>query len=160
MSEQVEREESLPEAAEQAGIQETVEQSTEQLEAKAADLDAGEPVAEDVVEIGERGAGVVEAEVVHVQSGAIGQATAETIEIQEGAIGIAQGGAITVHEGAIGIAFAERAEVHEGAVLFMLAEEVSGETKVLFDLRAAVLFGLIVGVVSGLFKLLAGRKGD
>ena len=95
-----------------------------------------------------------------VESGAIGKATAKSIEIQEGAIGMAQGETITVREGAIGIAFAERAEVHDGAVLLMLAEEVSGETKVLFDLRAAVVFGLIVGVVSGLFKLFARRKGN
>lgn len=164
MSDQVERQESpeeaLGEAVEQVDIQESLEETTESIEAKAPALNAEEPAAPDVVHVDERGAQVVEAQVVHVDSGAIGKATAETIEVKEGAIGIAQGGTITVHEGAIGIAFAERAEVHEGAVLFMLAEEVGGETRVLFDLRAAVLFGLIVGLVSGLFKLFAGRKGD
>ena len=147
MSEPVDREESLEEA-------------TEQIEAKAAAPDVEEPVVADVVRIDEKGTQAVEAQVVQVESGAIGKATAESIEVKEGAIGIAQGGTITVHEGVIGVAFAERAEVHEGAILLMLAEEVGGEAKVLFDLRAAVVFGLIVGLVSSLFKLLAGRKGD
>jgi hypothetical protein len=147
MSESIEREESLEEAVEQQG-------------SKALSPDGEETVVADVVHIDQGGAQSVQAETVHVQSGGIGKAEAETIDVQQGGIGIAQGETITVHEGGIGIALAERAEVHNGGVLLLLAEEVSGETKVLFDLRAAVLFGLIVGAVGGLFKMLARRKGD
>ena len=139
---------------------ESLEEATEQMEGKVVAPDAEEAVVADVVQVDESRAEAVEAEVVHVESGAIGRATAETNEVKEGAIGIAQGGTVTVHEGAIGVAFAERAEVHEGAILLLLAEEIGGETRVLFDLRAAVVFGVIIGVISGLFKLFAGRKGD
>jgi hypothetical protein len=156
MSETIEREDGLEEEAlgreSPSGARET-----RPLQAEA--IEAATPVTADVAHIEESGAQVVEAETIHVQSGGIGKATAGTIDVQEGGIGIAQGETITVHEGGIGIALAERAEVHAGGVLFLLAEEISGETKVLFDLKAAVLFGLIVGVVSGLFKLFAGRKG-
>ena len=65
-----------------------------------------------------------------------------------------------MHEGGIGVVVAERAEVHDGAVMFMAAREVGGETTVLFDLKAAVVFGVLVGVVSGLISALAGRKED
>jgi hypothetical protein len=160
MSEMDEREKSAKETTEQLEGQERPDEAVERIEGKVETPDLDEEADEDIVQIGQEGAEIVEAKTVLVESGAIGKAAAESIEIKEGAIGLAQGGTITVHEGAIGAAFVERAEVHNGAVLLMLAEEIGGETKVLFDLRAAVVFGLIVGVVSGLFKLFAGRKGN
>jgi hypothetical protein len=53
---------------------------------------------------------------------------------------------------------AQRVEVNGGSVAFLAAGEVSGDAKILIDVRAAAVFGLVVGVVVGLFKLLAGRR--
>jgi hypothetical protein len=100
----------------------------------------------------------IQAETVQVQEGAILHVEAESVELQEGAIGMVRAGSVTLTEGAIGVAVAERIEVGEGAVLFAAAQEFGGETQVLFDLKAALIFGAVVGVVSGLVKALAGRK--
>jgi hypothetical protein len=58
----------------------------------------------------------------------------------------------------VGAVLAQRVEVSGGSVAFLAAGEVSGDAKILFDMRAAAVFGLAVGLVLGLFKVLMGRQ--
>jgi hypothetical protein len=53
---------------------------------------------------------------------------------------------------------AEKAELEDCSVVFLSADQVSGEVDVLFDVKAAVIFGVVVGAVLGLIRLLTGRK--
>jgi hypothetical protein len=111
----------------------------------------------DVVHMHQSAAQNVQAESVHVDSGAILKAEAETIELRESALALARGGALTAHESAIGVSISERAEMNGSGVLFLVANEISGETRVLIDFRAALVGGAIAGLVCGLIKALAGR---
>ncbi len=52
---------------------------------------------------------------------------------------------------------ADRAVLEDGFVLALIAREVSGDARVLFDIRAAVVLGVVVGLAAGLFNLLVGR---
>jgi len=122
------------------------------------DSKALESVTAETVNIESGGAQKVEATTVHVTQGGIAVAQAETITVQEGGIAIARGTNVTVNGGGAFLVAAEHAEVHESSVVFLAAQEVSGDAKILFDVKAAVLFGVIVGLVVGLLKQFAGRK--
>jgi hypothetical protein len=114
----------------------------------------------------------VTAETVTVNGGNIGQANAVTINLTDGGIAQAQGSKINVTDGGIalaradsvsvtgggvGAAVARRVEVNNGSIAFVAAGEVGGDAKVVFDLRAAIIFALVLGAVLGLLKLLMSR---
>ena len=71
---------------------------------------------------------------------------------------MAQGQSVTLNQGGIGAVIAERAQVQDAFVGLMAAREVKGEARILFDVRAAVVFGLVVGVVTGLLNVFLGRR--
>ena len=47
--------------------------------------------------------------------------------------------------------------MNNGSIAFVAAGEVGGDAKVVFDLRAAVVFALVLGAVIGIIKLLMSR---
>ena len=155
MSENIERDEAIGKTRDLSEIQMPSEAVDE---GSPEEGEGTETLVADTVHIDQGSVQNVQAQTVHVQEGAILHVEADEVEIKEGAIGIVQGGDVTVQQGAIGIAVAETIEVHEGPVLFAAAQELSGETQVIFDLKAALVFGAVVGIVSGLVKALAGRK--
>jgi hypothetical protein len=65
---------------------------------------------------------------------------------------------VILNLGRIGTALAEEAELQDTFVGLLAAKEVRGDTRILFDLRAAVVFGVVAGVVAGLRSLLLGRR--
>ena len=85
---------------------------------------------------------------------------AETIELEQGGIFVARGETVSIKDGSAAVVLAQRAELENGTVLLLAAREVSGEVKVLFDLKAALLFGLVIGVVVGLLRQLTGHKEE
>ena len=112
----------------------------------------------ETVHLKQGGAQNVQAETVHLQQGGIMFAAANRIELTQGGIMQARGETVTLHDGGAGAVFARRAELENTSVLLLAAREVSGEAKVLFDLKAAILFGLVTGLVVGLLKRFTGRK--
>jgi hypothetical protein len=54
---------------------------------------------------------------------------------------------------------AEHVELEDTFVGLVASRQVSGKVTILFDARAAIVFGLVAGMVSGLFRLLIGRRG-
>jgi hypothetical protein len=110
------------------------------------------------VEIQKSAVEQVEADVVHVTRGAIAQAQASIIETTQSAMGRAEGQNVTLTQGAAGAVFAEQAELHDSAVGLLFARQVSGEARILFDMRAAAVFGVVAGLTAGLVNLLARRR--
>jgi hypothetical protein len=95
---------------------------------------------------------------INLNDGGIAQAQAGTITVNDGGIALAKGDTISVSDGGIAAVMAQRAVVNGGSVAFLAAGEVSGDAKILIDMRAAAVFGVVVGLMVGLFKLLAGRQ--
>lgn len=110
------------------------------------------------VTIAQGGARHVEAKTVHVDRGAIAIAEAETIQVDQGAIVFAKGQTVIVNEGGAAVILAERAEMKSSIVLFAAAQEISGQAKVIVDVRTALLIGAVMGIVAGLIKALVGRR--
>lgn len=126
----------------------------------AAGENAAKDVIADTVTLEQGSAENVKAETVTVNQGSIAHAEGTCIDVKEGAIALAQGANITVNSGAVAAALAENMKVQDSLVVFALAgEEIQGEdTLVLFDLRAAVLFGVIFGAVAGLMRMFFKRR--
>jgi hypothetical protein len=122
------------------------------------EAEQAETVVADVVDIQQGGVGAVQADVVSLMQGGIVTAEASTIEVTQGGILVAQGQDVTVNQGGAAVVIADHAQFKDSFVGFVAAQEVSGEAKILFDVRAAVVFGVVAGLVVGLFNLFVGRK--
>ncbi len=100
----------------------------------------------------------VQADHISIAEGGIGRAEARFIDIGEGGIGLVKAENVAVKEGGIGIAVADSVKLESGSIAFAVAREISGGAHILFDLRAAVLCGVIAGAVIGLIKTVAGHR--
>ena len=113
----------------------------------------------ETVNIGQSGAQVVTADKVVVEQGAVGRAEGRFIDVESGAIGIAQGENISVSDGAVGIVAAEKVKIRDSVALMVACNKIEGEdVTVVFNMRAAVVFALLLGVINSLFKLIARRR--
>jgi hypothetical protein len=129
------------------------------------DLTEAAPVAQDVTAdvVNITGtANMVTAQTVTCNNGAIGAVKSETvtINVQNGAVGgvKAQHVNLTVDQSAVGGILAQDVTVNGGPVSFVLAKNISGDTRILFDVRAGLLAGIVAGMVITAFKLILGRR--
>ena len=83
--------------------------------------------------------------------------TGENIHIREGGAAVIVGNSISLQEGGGGILLAQRANLKEGTVILLGAREVSGDVRVLIDLKAAVVLGIVFGLTVGLVRKLFWR---
>lgn len=102
--------------------------------------------------------GKVEATTVNIKDGGAGMVKAETVSIKDGGAAVIIGQTIKIKDGGGAVMVADHAEFTEGGVGLLIARQVSGEARILIDIKAAVVFGLIVGLAIGLLRLLAGRR--
>ena len=106
----------------------------------------------------------VEARLVNVDHGNIGQAKAETmtITLTNGSIGAmaAKHTEVMVKDGGIGAMAAQQADVRDTVVSVLAAAKVnlSGNARVLVDMRAGMVFGVIVGTLLSLSNLVLRRQ--
>jgi|GEM_PF-2625592 len=104
----------------------------------------------------------VQARQINVDRGGIGRAQGGTmtVSVSQGGIGAlsARYADVTIARGGIGALAAQEANVHDTSVAALAANKVilSGNARVLFDLRAGVLTGLIAGAVLGALNV--GRR--
>jgi len=133
----------------------------EAAETEPTDADVvPEEVVAQTVNITEGGAQTVKAEKVIVEQGGIAHAEAQFIDVKQGGIGIAQGENVSITDGGVGIIAAENVKMTDAVAVLVAANKIEGEDiTILFDVRAAVVFALVLGVVNSLFKLIGRRKG-
>ena len=115
----------------------------------------------------QRGAiGRLDAQEVSVTQGAIGAARAESIHLEMGALGAAMANQVRVSQAGVGTVLAGEARLEQTAVRtlmardvvverpslvgFLFARRVSGDVRVLFDWRGAVVFGVVFGLLARL----------
>jgi hypothetical protein len=124
--------------------------------------DAGKVEAEvtaETVNISRGGAQLVKADKVHVEQGGIARAEARFIDVTEGGIAIAQGENISITDGGAAIVAAEHVKMQDVVAVLVAANQIEGEdVTIVFDVRAAVVFALVLGAVSSLFKLITRRR--
>ena len=96
-------------------------------------------------------------ETVNVQDSGAFMIKGETVSIKDGGAAVISGQNVSIRDGGAGLLFANRVEMNGGGAMFLVAREVSGDVKVMFDIKAALVFGLLVGAVIGVFKLITGR---
>lgn len=118
-----------------------------------------ELVKADTVNI-EGGAQRVEARVVNVKQGGIGALKGEvlTVSVEQGGIGACAARRADVNIGAnsgIGAIAAQEVALTNGNVSVLAALRVSGNPKVMFDLRAGLLAGLVAGAIFAVVDVVA-----
>jgi hypothetical protein len=118
-----------------------------------------EEITAETVNIQQGGAQTVKAEKVYVEQGGIGRAEAKFVDVKDGGIGIAQGENVTLTDGGVVVVAAENVKMEDAMAVFVAANQIEGEgVKVLVDMRAAVIFALVLGAVTSLFKLITKRS--
>mgnify|MGYP000941006059 CR=1 FL=1 len=116
-------------------------------------------VTAETVTIGQGGAQNVKAREVHVNQGGIARAEGKFIDVQDGGVALALGENMTLTDGGVAVVMAENVKMVDSMALFVGAGHVDGEnTKIIFDMRAAVLCGVLMGIVASLFSKFCGRK--
>lgn len=118
-----------------------------------------EPVTADTVNL-TGGAQTVQARQVNVQNGSIGALKGEvvTATLTSGGIGAMAANRADVHitDGGIGAMAAKEATINEATSIGVVAAlTLSGNPKIMFDLRAGLLAGIVAGAVFGLIDVLA-----
>ena len=119
--------------------------------------------------------GMVEAADVSFAQGALGAVRADNVAVDKGAIGAALANHVEVSRGyarsiiarevqldraAARVVVAADVNVQRSAILFLVARRVAGDVRVLLDWRGGLAFGAAAGLVLGLLRRGAGRKGD
>jgi hypothetical protein len=134
---------------------------------RATPEDGGTVVA-DAVEIRMGAVGQAQADRIDVATGAIGGVRAETVTVERGAVGGVLASSVSISQGMASTVVAKDVRLDqvaarsvvaqtitvegEAATFFLVAQNVSGNVRVLFDWRGALAFGLAVGLVSGLVR--------
>lgn len=136
------------------------ELAVEQTPAEAT-APAAPDVAADTVNI-TGNANVVNAQMVTCTNGAIGAVKSETLtmHVENGAVGgvQAQHVVLSTENSAVGGVLAQDVTVNQGQLVFVLAKNISGSGRILFDVKAGLLAGVACGLVVSAFKLIAGRR--
>jgi hypothetical protein len=151
MSEEIKREESV-----------TVEGDVGDVSAETVTITSGaaRTVEAQTVTVSQGGIGNAKADSIRVEQGGIGNAKATLIQVEQGGIGLARGETVNVTGGGAFGVFAKTARLEQTSVVFLAAKEISGEARILFDWRAAAVFGLVTGLTLSLFRLFTGRRAS
>jgi len=105
----------------------------------------------------------ITAQTVHLNNGGAGMVRGEsvTVSVSNGGIGAmhAQRASVSITSGGLGVALAQDLTVQGGMISFAAARNLGGDVKVVFDLRAGLLAGAVIGLALAAVKLLASRRG-
>ncbi|MCL4506580.1 MAG: hypothetical protein M1434_06315 [Chloroflexi bacterium] len=104
----------------------------------------------------------IKARNVSVKDSAVGTVRGESVKVnlENGVIGAVVAAKVKagVTNGAIGAVFAQSATVKESQISILVAGQVRGDARILFDMRAGLVAGLAAGLVMVAFKLIMGRR--
>ena len=93
-----------------------------------------------------------------VRDGGIARAEASQIQVVDGGIGLAQGTSVSLSDGAASVVVAQSADLQNSSVAVLLARSVSGDARVLIDMRAGAALGLVFGLTVAGLRLLLDRR--
>jgi hypothetical protein len=97
------------------------------------------------------------AEQVTVTQGGILGVDANRIAVEQGGILMARGQTVTLNQGGAGAVVADRVDAKDSVVVLAAAQELSGDARVLVDLKAGIAIGLVAGLTAGLLRALLCR---
>ena len=104
----------------------------------------------------------IKARNVSVKDSAVGTVKGESVRVnlENGVIGavVATKVKAEVTNGAIGAVVAQTATLKESQISILVAGQVRGDARILFDMRAGLVAGLAAGLVMVAFKLIMGRR--
>jgi hypothetical protein len=105
----------------------------------------------------------ITAQTVNLSNGGAGMVRGEnvTVSVSDGGIGMVQAkhASVSITSGGLGVAMAQDLTVQGGMISIAAARNLGGDVKVMFDLRAGLLAGAVIGLVLAAVKLLACRRG-
>lgn len=80
-----------------------------------------------------------------------------TVSVNQGGIGavLAQQAEVSVTGGAVGVVMGQDVKLSNATVSLAMARQISGDAKILFDMRAGLVMGLVIGAVIAVLKALA-----
>jgi len=119
--------------------------------------DRPSPPVGEVVNLQNDGAAIIQGETINVQEGGAAIIKGQTITLREGGGLIIAGQTVKIQDGGGVFVLARQAELKDSTVMFLASPAVSGEAKIMFDLKAAVVFGAIIGLVVGALNYLLRR---
>ena len=100
----------------------------------------------------------VTANTVNLSNGGAGVVKGDhvTVSVKQGGVGAVQAGRadISVTEGGIGAVMAQELKLNNTVVSVAIAGRISGESKIMFDMRAGLIAGLVIGAVIAAIKAL------
>jgi len=109
------------------------------------------------VSIHDDGAAVIKGHNIDIREGGALLIRGENINIREGGAAAIVGKTIHIQEGGGGLLVANQAELNKGTVLLAVGK-IGGNAKVIFDFKAALLFGLLVGLAVALARVFLPRQ--
>jgi hypothetical protein len=90
-----------------------------------------------------------------VQSQTFGVHT-ETLVVEQSNLGLLRAANATLADSTVFALVSDRVQAAHVSAMWLIARQVEGEVKTLFDLRSAAVFGAVLGGVLSLFALVAG----
>ena len=68
------------------------------------------------------------------------------------------GETVNVQEGGAGVVLARHVDLKDGTIVFLAAKEISGEARVMIDVKAAAVIAVVLGLFLVGLRILLGRS--
>ena len=124
---------------------------------KQTEKEQTEQIVGETVNIQDGGAAVIKGNSVSIKDGGAFMIQGQDVTIRDGGGAVIMAETVSMQDGGGAVMLARQAEVKDASILLLVAKSVSGDAKVMVDLKAAVVFGLVAGLVVGLLKHLLRR---
>lgn len=99
-------------------------------------------------------------ETININDGGAFMITGQTVNIKDGGAAIITGENVTITDGGSALLLANSVEMNDGGAMFLIARYVGGNAKVLFDVKAAVIFGVVVGLILSVLRFVLSEKDN
>lgn len=118
------------------------------------DKEQNEQIVGETVNIQDGGAAVIKGNSVSIKDGGAFIIKGEDVTIRDGGGAVIVAETMNIQDGGGAVMVAREAELKGTSVFLLASRSVRGEARVMVDLKAAVVFGVVAGLVLGIFKYL------
>ena len=101
---------------------------------------------------------VIDADTLRMNHSLALAANSETLAVEQSRLGILRTSDATLADTQVSILVGDHIQAANVNALLLIGDTIEGDVKPVLDSRGALLFGLAVGGVLGLFSLLFGRR--